>query len=192
MIDFDEIDDISDRLDEIEENRNRLLSRRSELKNQIQNLDDIVRSIETAQGVFQSASETIQSRVHDRLSAIVSRALSDIFDDPYEFNILFERKRGKTEAKIVLERDGMQIDPVEAAGGGVADVIAFALRVASMLMHQPPLRRLICADEALKFVSKEYRQGCRSLIDVLSDEFNVQFITVTHDPVLTTGKVIST
>jgi DNA repair exonuclease SbcCD ATPase subunit len=113
-----------------------------------------------------------------------------VFDEPYEFRILFAQARGRTEARLVFVRDGVEVHPTRAAGGGVVDVASFALRLACLVYHQPKLRPVMILDEPFKFVSEEYRDRCRELIEMLAAEMGVQFIIVTHIKELETGKVV--
>lgn len=143
-----------------------------------------------AREVLQLVSAAVQQQAHARIAAIVSRCLEAVFEEPYTFQIQFERKRGKTEARLVFVRDGMEIDPMNASGGGVVDVAAFALRVSCMLLAKPPVRRLMILDEPFRFVSTEYRERVRLLLEALSEELGIQFIVVTHMTELQMGKVI--
>jgi len=145
---------------------------------------------EDAQELLQHSAALIQQLAHQKIASIVSRCLSVIFDEPYEFKIDFERKRGRTEASLRFVRDGIAIDPVSACGGGVVDVAAFALRLASLLLTRPAKRRVLVMDEPFRFLSQEYRGRMRGLLESLADEMNVQFIMVTHIDELRCGKVI--
>jgi ABC-type Fe3+/spermidine/putrescine transport system ATPase subunit len=82
------------------------------------------------------------------------------------------------------------MDPLDATGGGVCDVAAFALRVACLMLSQPPKRRLLVADEPFRFVSEEYRPAVRQMIETLADELGIQFILVTHATEFEIGKVV--
>lgn len=142
-----------------------------------------------AQELAQRVAAEIQTQAHHRIAEIVTKCLA-IFDEPYTFRILFDRKRGKTEARLVFELDGEEIDPLSASGGGVVDVAAFALRVAALVLHRPALRRLLVLDEPFRFVSKEYHGRVRALVEGLARELGVQFVIVTHCPRLCAGRVI--
>ena len=104
-----------------------------------------------AQQIAQQIAATVQQQAHTRIAAVVTRCLAAVFpDDPYQFQITFDRKRGKTEAVLQLVRDGMVLsDPLNEAGGGVVAVAAVALRIAAILLVRPPCRRLLVADEPL-------------------------------------------
>lgn len=144
---------------------------------------------EEVRQVVVGIAQTMQQKAHQQISTIVSRCLSAVFEDPYEFRILFEQKRGKTEARMVFVRDGQEIDPMSASGGGVIDVAAFALRLACLLLTSPRPRRLLVLDEPFRFVSAKYRPKIRALLLQLSEELGVQIILVTHITELQIGTV---
>lgn len=145
---------------------------------------------EQALSVAREVAQGVQQRVHKQISEIVTLCLQAVFEDPYEFDIIFEQKRGKTEARMVFVRDGMEIDPLAGAGLGVADVACLALRTAALVLGQPPLRRLLVLDEPFKFLSAEHREAIGVLLDRLSEKLDIQFIIVTHLEELQLGKVI--
>ena len=138
----------------------------------------------------QTVAQQVQQQAHARIADVVTRSLAAVFDEPYVFKIKFERKRNRTEASLVFERQGLEVDPMTAAGGGVIDVAAFALRLACLMLQRPAVRRLLVMDEPFRFVSVNYRPRLRTLLDQLAREMDCQFIIVTHDPHLTLGTVI--
>jgi len=139
---------------------------------------------------IQMLSKEIQSAAHSQIAGIVSRCLRAVFDEPYEFSIVFETKRNKTEAVLSFIRNGDSIDPMTASGGGVVDVAAFALRVAALSLSEPRLRPLLILDEPFKFVSKEYIVRVREMIESLEAEMCIQFIIISHIKDLRCGNVI--
>lgn len=147
-------------------------------------------SAQAAQCLLQSVSQLVQAKVHEKLSQVVSNCLSTVFDNPYTFTIVFERKRGKTEANLRFQRDGLDVDPLTASGGGMVDVAAFALRVACLLLHRPRLNRVVILDEAFKFVSAQYRDNVRAMLDGLAKDLDIQIIQVTHIQELETGSIV--
>lgn len=142
--------------------------------------EDELFEAEEARDVVQSVGQLIQQEVHKRVSDLVTRCLQVVFDETYEFRFDFDRKRNKTQATPVLVRDGVEVDPMSASGGGVVDVIAFGLRLSGVLLTRPPLRRLLVLDEPFRFVSAEYRPRVRQLVELLSKETGVQVVMVTH------------
>lgn len=145
---------------------------------------------QAAQEILQLVAQAVQQRAHERISEVVSSCLSTVFDDPYKFKIQFERKRGRTEANLRFLRRGLDVDPISASGGGMIDVAAFALRVACLMLHRPRLSRVLIIDEGFKFVSSQYRENVRKMLEGLAKDLDVQIIQVTHIEELETGKVI--
>ncbi len=147
-------------------------------------------NVEQAQAVTQAVAQTIQQHIHNRIAGVVTQCLHSVFPEPYDFRITFERKRGRTEARLVFVREELEIDPMTGSGGGVIDVAAFALRLASLILQRPPVRRLLVLDEPFRFVSKEHLPKVRSMLESLSKEMGVQFILVTHLDALQIGTVV--
>lgn len=144
-----------------------------------------------AQLILQEIAQKVQQQAHTQISKIVSKCLKTVFqDDAYNFQIKFLKRRGKTEARLVFVRNGKEIDPVSAAGGGVIDVASFALRLAALLLSTPRRRRLIVADEPFRCLSRDYAPRVRELLETLSRELGIQMILVTHSELLACGKVI--
>ena len=146
---------------------------------------------EKAQVITQQVAQMIQQRAHKRIEGVVSKCLEAVFGNVYGFKINFKRKRGKTEAVLVLLKDGHEIeDPLNEDSGGVVDVAAFALRLANIILHKPTLRRIIVMDEPFRNLDIQNREKVRMLLEELSKEFKVQFNIVTHEIAFQIGKVI--
>lgn len=143
-----------------------------------------------AQDVLQRLAQAVQEQAHQRIAEVVSSCLETVFDQPYQFKILFERKRGKTEAQLRFVRKGHEVDPLTASGGGMVDVAAFALRVACLVLHRPRLSRVLVIDEGFKFVSAQYRDNVRVMLEKLSAEMGIQIVQVTHIEEFEIGRVI--
>lgn len=159
---------------------------KKELKKARRTLDHSVQ----AQGLIVSMAQQVQQQVHRRIASVVSSCLAAVFEDPYEFKIHFEQKRGRTEARLTFLRDGLEVNPIESSGGGAVDVAAFALRAACLVLHRPRLRKVLLLDEPFKFVSGEYQPAIRSMLEQLSEELGLQIIMVTHNKEYETGKII--
>ena len=149
-----------------------------------------LRRTQTAQEILQLIAQAVQQKAHERIAEVVSSCLSTVFDDPYSFKIVFERKRGKTEANLRFCRRGLEVDPLTASGGGMIDVAAFALRAACLMLHRPKLARVLVIDEGFKFVSSQYRENVRAMLEGLAKDLGIQIIQVTHIEELETGKII--
>lgn len=153
-------------------------------------LDDLGH-ITKAQDILQKVAESCQERAHKQIACVVTECLESVFGDgSYDFQILFDRKRGKTEARLVFVRNGAEIDPLTASGGGVVDVASFALRLACLVLSRPRRRLFLCLDEPLKHLSAEYREKMGEMVLKLSRKLGVQILMVTHVEEFTVGKVV--
>lgn len=149
-----------------------------------------IAALREATAISQEITKQLQQQAHTAIATTVSRCLGAVFDEPYEFKIRFESKRGRTEAQLVFCRDGETIDPMTAAGGGVVDVAAFALRVSTLFLQKPAVRKLLILDEPFRFVSAEYLPRVAALLEMLSVEMELQIVLVTHVDELRIGEVI--
>lgn len=148
--------------------------------------------VKEAQSVAQAVAASVQAVAHQKIADIVTRSLSTVFEDSYTFRVVFAEKRGRTEASLIFSRDGFDLDPMTASGGGVVAVASFALRLSCLLLSNPPVRRLLVLDEPLSALSAEFRAKVALLLMALSKELGVQMIIITHLKELTEqgGKVI--
>ncbi len=144
------------------------------------------------QKVVTHIAQSIQRQVHGRISQIVTRCLGAVFEDPYEFKIRFDRKRGKTEARMVLIRNGEELDdPLNEVGGGVVDVVSLALRLAHLLLSRPPRRRLVVLDEPFAAIrGPGNKKRTREMLLKLAEELDFQFILNTEIQAYQMGTVV--
>lgn len=166
--------------------KNQLTKKKQDLDICVTTLDNIMQ----AQEIVQTITKGIQEEVHSQVASIVSQCLEIVFEEPYIFKILFEQKRNRTEARLVFERNGLEVDPMSATGGGVVDVAAFALRLSCLMLHKPKLNKVIILDEPFKFVSQNYQPNVKEMLETLSEKLGIQMIMITHISDLVTGKEI--
>lgn len=134
------------------------------------------------QGIGMECQETCQRQI----AYVVTRCLRAVFGEAaLGFELVFEQKRGQTEARgVFVDRGGNQLDPLDSCGGGMLDVAAFGLRLACLMLSRPRPARVLVLDEPFKFVSSSYRENLVALLTELSDEFGLQIVLITHLPEL--------
>jgi ABC-type microcin C transport system duplicated ATPase subunit YejF len=157
-------------------------------------LKDIAASIiniEAAQKIIQTVAQQVQRQAHLKIAGIVTRCLEAVWgEEAYKFQIDFVQKRGKTEVELLFLRNGKEIDPTEAAGGGPLEIASFALRLTAVLLSMPRKRRLIVMDEPFKAVHESVQPKIPTMLETLAKEMGFQFIFVTNSKLLETGKVV--
>jgi DNA repair exonuclease SbcCD ATPase subunit len=129
--------------------------------------------------LFLKAAEDTQAKFEDHLNYVVSTALSSVFDEVYEFKLEFREKRGKTEAEILLVKNGETIKPVESVGGGVLDITSFALRLAFWSLTKET-RPLLVLDEPFKHLSSGLQSKAAEMLKTLSNKLGIQMIIISH------------
>lgn len=139
--------------------------------------------IEEAQIFLQKVAQSTQEKLKFQIEDVVNLALESVFPNEYEFKIEFDVSRGKTDAELVFldKRTGQTIDPMEASGGGVIDLTAFALRISAWALENGT-DNLIILDEPFKFVSRDLQERAGEILKTLSEKMKLQIIMVTHIP----------
>ncbi len=125
-----------------------------------------------------------QSQLEFHLSDMVSTGLNSVFDQEYNFKVIFEIKRGKTECRLYFEKDDNLIDPLTMSGLGAADIAAFCLRCAGYSMA-PIYRNTFILDEPFKHLSMIHHEKAAQMMKMLSKKLGIQIIMVTHSEVMT-------
>jgi len=138
--------------------------------------------IEEAQVFIQQVAKETQEQLRFHIEDIVQLALDAVFPDEYDFRVVFEIKRGKTEARLCFLRDGVEIDPLTSAGGGVSDVCAFALRLAVWSLGKTA--RVMILDEPFRYLSRDLQPKAGEMLKKLSKRLKLQIIMVTHSEFL--------
>lgn len=136
------------------------------------------RKLEEAQTIIRTVALQTQQELQFRISSITTAALEAVFPDPYEFQLQFVERGGKTEADAVFLRDGEPIDPMSGSGGGAVDIAAFSLRASAWKLA--PNRPTILLDEPFKMLSSDLMPKAADMIMELSKKLKLQIIMVTH------------
>lgn len=149
------------------------------------------RHVEKALEILQHVAQQVQQQAHHSIAAVVTRCLEAVFDgEGYEFGIDFQKKRGKTEARLLFKQNGNEFDPLKEGSGGVIDIAALALRMACLNLYRPAPRKFMILDEPFRFMDQDKLPAVQNLLLTLSKEMGVQFLIVTHSDELKIGKVI--
>ena len=151
------------------------------LKSRKQRLEEI--KIETEEvlksiSVCQSVATEVQKQLSVKIDTIVNLALATCFGDEYTFKLNYVPARGKTEVEFLLLQNGKEIDPMNQNGGGLIDILCFALRVA--VFNISHTEDVMVFDEPFRFVSKGLREKVAEVVHTFSERLNIQIVEVTH------------
>lgn len=162
--------------------RNELIRAKSRLKEEETELAKIqgqTKATEQAQEFLQELAQNVQQQAHEQIARVVSRCLGAVFEDQYELEINFVKTRGRTEAVLGYRKSGHRVSP-SVDSGGVQELAALALRLASLVLSVPVLDRVLDLDEPFSGVSATNLPKVAALLKTLSAELGVQFIIRTH------------
>lgn len=149
------------------------------LTEQVEEAENRYNNALKAREIITTVAKDTQQQLEIRITNIVTMALAAVFPDPYQFVLRFTERRNQTEADLLLVRDGEEVSPIDATGGGVLDVVNFALRVAILLMSN--YRRIIILDEPFRHLSEDLQPKASEMMKMLSDKLGIQFIMVSHE-----------
>ncbi len=137
--------------------------------------------VENAQALLQKVSKETQEHLKFQIEDIVNLALDTCFPNEYKFNINFQIKFGRTEAELefISKTTGKHIDPMEASGGGVIELTALALRMASYALDKT-CDNVLILDEPLKSLSRDLQTRARDILITLAKQLDIQIIIITH------------
>lgn len=146
----------------------------------IEKYEKLLVATEQAQALIQTVAKETQEMLVFQINDVVNTALNTCFPDEYEFKAEFEIKRNKTEAKLVFLKNGFEIDPLQASGGGVVDVASLGLRVAAWSLSNND--NVLLIDEGFKFLSRDLQPRMAEILQEISKKLNLQIIQVSHSP----------
>jgi DNA repair exonuclease SbcCD ATPase subunit len=177
------------KINEYQGQKNYLKSKLTGLKTDLFAQQKEIEIIEKARIIIQKVALLTQKEIEIKLSHIVTLAIEAIFQEKrYEFKIEFIEKRGKTEVEfwLIEKESGERITPFDV-GGGIVDIVTFALRVA--IWSLSGARNVLIFDEPFRFLSQDLHENAAKFIEKVSQELGLQIIMVTHSPYLVIGKV---
>lgn len=140
---------------------------------------------EKVQRLLQLTSEFARQQAKTRIEEIVTSALSVVFGKDYQFHLSLEIRANRPEVDYWLESEKIvtQLKPPDYdRGGGVADVVSLALRLAIAELSE--VKGPILLDEVGKHVSAEFSANVAFFLKEYSQKFNRQIILITHNEAL--------
>jgi DNA repair exonuclease SbcCD ATPase subunit len=163
--------------------RDGLISLCDQSDKNIKSLEQDRNFLEEAQVFLQSIAQETQNQLRIHIKEIVQLCLDTIWEGEIKFDVLFEISRNKTECRLIFIIDGEEVDPMNADGGGLVQIAAFALRIAVWTLGTT--RNTIVLDEPLNALSDNLQPLAAEILKELSNKLELQFIIVTHRKELT-------
>lgn len=138
-----------------------------------------------AHAILGAVSEALREEVKQRVEVVVAAALQAIFGTAYHFRFDAKVSRGVVSLTPLVgygeDLSTARWVGADSVGGGVVDVVAFALRVAVLLLRRPKLRPVLFADEPFKHVSDEFLPSVAEMLRRLATDMGLQLFVISHE-----------
>ena len=152
------------------------------LKSNINQIEQYYLDLQKARWVLNEVSKQTQERFKSKVESLVTTAIRSVYGRALRFELIFEEKRNRFECKpVIWEGDVLYENPDEEMGGGILDVISFALRVILWYLSENRTRNVLILDEPMKFVGRRLIHQAGRMLREISYKLGLQIILVTHE-----------
>jgi len=156
----------------------RAKGRLSEIKIEKAQCQIELESLEKTKSIVFEIGEELHGIILAVFSEIGTTCVQAVFGENYKYEMRGKISRGLLAIEHVV-LDGMhELNPLQATGGGLVDVLAFALRLASLILSGK--ERILILDEPFRFLSRDKLHIIKEAVSVLSEQYGIQVIMVTH------------
>lgn len=152
------------------------------LKDKKQKLDKLnvnISAYSKAIDILTRTSNLVHKSIVEKVENIVTLAIRHVYDRDFEFKLIYEQKRNNIEARPVIMEGGDEYNIEEDEGGGLIDIISFALRIILWKL-QNTTRNLFFLDEPFKWTGS-YIDKAGEMLKYLSKELRFQVVLISHD-----------
>jgi DNA repair exonuclease SbcCD ATPase subunit len=152
--------------------------KQSDILNSKKTYDDLT----TARWILSEASRVTQMQFKSFVESLVTLAIQTVFpEEGYKFLVEFGLKANRSEINLLVQQgDKDPYYPEEEQGGGLLDIISFALRIVLYELEKPISRNVLLLDEPFRFCGALTPLAIQMMKEI-STRLNIQMIIVTHD-----------
>ncbi len=130
--------------------------------------------------IISEISKQTQILLKNRIEELVTNCLQAVFHNrDFQFKLNFQIKRNKMECVPTIIENDRELSPANEMGGGVLDIIAFAMRIVLWSMQYNKTRAFFMLDEPLRFCGNLISNACE-MIKQISDGLGMQILIITH------------
>ncbi len=156
------------------------------LKKQLRAIKSFQKDIDAGIICLASVLNIAQGGVIKFIENIVGSALRLVYGKKYGFKLEYEIKRNQPEIYMSIIKGRAKLEPKFDCGIGIADVTAFALRLALWALYEPRTSNVLLFDEPFKNISGvKQLEDAAMMVKRLSEELGVQIIIVSSKIPLT-------
>ena len=168
-------------IEQLKKDKSKLIQQIEDLKKEITNSIEKNDIIKESDFIIQTVAKQTQQKLEFGLSSLPSNALSFVYTIPYTFKVKFLPRRGKTEADLIFEKNGIEFKPGKRTGYGPVDIATLALRLVIYKLKKPKLRNVLLLDEPFPSIDIKVQTLVCQLLQDLAVNNNIQIIMITHN-----------
>ena len=128
--------------------------------------------------VIQDVAQRVQAQLEHKITSLVNMAIMSVFDDAPKFKMEIVIRRNKTECDLLFVEGDNKSKPIDSSGGGLLDVVSFALRVVIWTFTESD--NTLILDEPFKYLSPRLSSKVSKMLSELSKTLGLQIIMVSH------------
>lgn len=173
-------------IQEIETFVDEKLIHKKTLENQLDKLENKIAILrkrkvsgKKAQALIQKVAQDTKKDLKTEVESLVTLALQALYPQ-HKFKMDLVKRRNTTECDLlVIDPDGHECEVLFTYGGGVADIVSFALRLTCwVLSNSSPT---LITDEPFKNIDKNRQVQAGELLKYTAEKMGIQFIIMTHE-----------
>lgn len=185
--------DLEQKISAFENNLNQIIGAYKHMQNEYNKNKEKLNTILEIQELSLKAIEVLnrvqqvtREKTKREFESLVSFCLNFIFEEPYTFKLDFEKRGNLQNLNFKIEKPGYDesYDLLSTQGGGVLNIISFALRIILMEISSPKIQGFFLADEPFANLSENYHNRASLLLEELSKKLKRQFIIISHENLL--------
>jgi predicted ATPase len=158
-----------------------LTKNREKIVAMIDELEQKLVIIKEAQEIMNMVGILAQDDTKQVFEGLVTQAVQAVFGDEYTFELESRVARGKPEIELFIVENGTKYSPKDEKGGGLVDIISFALRIVSWAIREPRSQNTLILDEPFRCLHKEVLSFLSEMMQKISEELGLQIICITHE-----------
>lgn len=174
------MDEILERYRQIRTERALYIKKHKAKERRLRQLRRDIKAHDISRLILTEAGKLAQEDVKKKVETLVTLAIRTVFDRPLTFKLIFEEKRKNVEARPVIIEGGHEYVPKDDMGGGLIDIISFALRLVLWQISKPRSRSIFILDEPFKFTGALIERA-GEMLQYLSKELGFQVVLISHD-----------
>lgn len=157
-----------------------LTAQKEKTEHEVEVLRELSLAIESASTLIQDTAKETQEKIRVHLNSLVTKALQAVYpEDIHFFDLKFVSERGQTSIYPTLIKGENELDPLDNSGG-MAEIIAFALRIALMTIGKKA--KILILDEPFTGVSAVRIPLVQDFLQEISKDLGIQVLITSHIP----------